>query len=60
MSTLILLYLILLVDDHRKDRAKAVEILNKDLKVFKTINEDLFKEMTLLLTMGNFRYFSTL
>ncbi|KAL7603546.1 hypothetical protein Lser_V15G17708 [Lactuca serriola] len=38
-----------------KDRAKAVEILNKDLKVFKTINEDLFKEMTLLLTMGNFR-----
>ncbi|KVI06043.1 CTLH, C-terminal LisH motif-containing protein [Cynara cardunculus var. scolymus] len=39
----------------RKDHAKALEILNNELKVFKTFNEDLFKEMTLLLTMGNFR-----
>ncbi|KAI3521224.1 hypothetical protein L1887_10685 [Cichorium endivia] len=39
----------------KKDRVKALEILNKDLKVFKTLNEDLFKEMTLLLTMGDFR-----
>lgn len=39
----------------RHDRAKAVEILVKDLKVFATFNEDLFKEITLLLTLENFR-----
>ncbi|XP_057957673.1 topless-related protein 2 [Malania oleifera] len=39
----------------RKDRAKAVEILVKDLKVFSTFNEELYKEITLLLTMENFR-----
>lgn len=40
----------------RRDHARAVEILTKDLKVFSTFNEDLFKEITLLLTLGNFRY----
>ena len=40
----------------RKDRAKAVEILVKDLKVFSAFNEDLFKEITQLLTLENFRY----
>ncbi|XVF28270.1 hypothetical protein REPUB_Repub15cG0015300 [Reevesia pubescens] len=39
----------------RNDRAKAVEILVKDLKVFSTFNEELYKEITLLLTMENFR-----
>ncbi|XAR67781.1 hypothetical protein NMG60_11002680 [Bertholletia excelsa] len=39
----------------KRDHAKAVEILVKDLKVFSTFNEDLFKEITLLLTLGNFR-----
>ncbi|KAL5568176.1 hypothetical protein UlMin_024751 [Ulmus minor] len=39
----------------RKDRAKAVEILVKDLKVFSSFNEDLFKEITQLLTLDNFR-----
>ncbi|XP_059291253.1 topless-related protein 4 isoform X2 [Lycium ferocissimum] len=39
----------------RNDQAKAVEILVKDLKVFSTFNEDLFKEITLLLTLQNFR-----
>ncbi|KAB2009822.1 hypothetical protein ES319_D10G193800v1 [Gossypium barbadense] len=39
----------------RNDRAKAVEILVKDLKVFSTFNEELFKEITHLLTLGNFR-----
>lgn len=28
----------------------------KDLKVFSTFNEELFKEITLLLTLQNFRY----
>ncbi|KAL2534036.1 Topless-related protein 4 [Abeliophyllum distichum] len=37
------------------DHAKAVEILTKDLKVFSTFNEGLFKEMTMLLTLKNFR-----
>lgn len=41
---------------HRHDRAKAVEILVKDLKVFATFNEELFKEITQLLTLENFRY----
>ncbi|KAL5574531.1 hypothetical protein UlMin_016230 [Ulmus minor] len=41
------------LDKH--DRSKAVEILVKDLKVFATFNEDLFKEITQLLTLENFR-----
>ncbi|KAH7547411.1 hypothetical protein FEM48_Zijuj01G0306800 [Ziziphus jujuba var. spinosa] len=41
------------LDKH--DNAKAVEILVKDLKVFATFNEDLFKEITMLLTLANFR-----
>ncbi|XP_047970386.1 protein TOPLESS-RELATED PROTEIN 2-like isoform X1 [Salvia hispanica] len=39
----------------RDDRPKAVEILVKDLKVFASFNEDLFKEITQLLTLDNFR-----
>lgn len=40
----------------RRDRAKAVDILVKDLKVFAGFNEDLFKEITLLLTLDDFRF----
>ncbi|KAM7257659.1 hypothetical protein ACFE04_013400 [Oxalis oulophora] len=40
---------------HGHDRSKAVEILVKDLKVFSTFNEELFKEITQLLTLENFR-----
>ncbi|KAH7427885.1 hypothetical protein KP509_10G065300 [Ceratopteris richardii] len=39
----------------RQDRAKAVDILVKDLKVFASFNEDLYKEITQLLTLENFR-----
>ncbi|XP_022755149.1 topless-related protein 4-like [Durio zibethinus] len=39
----------------KRDRAKAVEILVKDLKVFSAFNEELFKEITHLLTLENFR-----
>ncbi|XP_044498698.1 topless-related protein 2-like isoform X2 [Mangifera indica] len=39
----------------RHDRAKAVEILVKDLKNFSTFNEELYKEITQLLTLENFR-----
>ncbi|XP_009801463.1 protein TOPLESS-RELATED PROTEIN 2-like isoform X1 [Nicotiana sylvestris] len=39
----------------KNDRVKAVEILVKDLKVFASFNEDLFKEITQLLTLDNFR-----
>lgn len=39
----------------RDDRAKAAEILVKDLKVFKTFNDELYKEITQLLTLENFR-----
>ncbi|KAG8656222.1 protein TOPLESS [Manihot esculenta] len=41
------------LDKH--DRSKAVDILVKDLKVFSTFNEELFKEITQLLTLENFR-----
>ncbi|KAG5115177.1 hypothetical protein JHK84_041290 [Glycine max] len=41
------------LDKH--DRSKAVEILVKDLKVFATFNDELFKEITQLLTLENFR-----
>ncbi|KAL0342139.1 UNVERIFIED_CONTAM: protein TOPLESS [Sesamum calycinum] len=41
------------LDKH--DRSKAVEILVKDLKVFASFNEELFKEITQLLTLENFR-----
>ena len=39
----------------KKNRAAAVEILMNDLKVFATFNEDLYKEISLLLTLENFR-----
>ncbi|KAK8671171.1 hypothetical protein V6N13_037776 [Hibiscus sabdariffa] len=39
----------------RNDKAKAVEILVKDLKVFSTSHEELYKEITQLLTLENFR-----
>ncbi|KAK6153757.1 hypothetical protein DH2020_013396 [Rehmannia glutinosa] len=39
----------------KNDRSKAVEILVKDLKVFSSFNEELFKEITQLLTLENFR-----
>uniref|UniRef100_A0A7C9EJ69 CTLH domain-containing protein n=2 Tax=Opuntia streptacantha TaxID=393608 RepID=A0A7C9EJ69_OPUST len=39
----------------RQDKAKAVEILVTDLKVFSTFNEELYKEITQLLTLNNFR-----
>uniref|UniRef100_A0A7N0U966 CTLH domain-containing protein n=1 Tax=Kalanchoe fedtschenkoi TaxID=63787 RepID=A0A7N0U966_KALFE len=39
----------------RQDRAKAAEILVKDLKIFASFNEELFKEITHLLTLDNFR-----
>ncbi|XP_050366867.1 protein TPR3-like [Argentina anserina] len=39
----------------RHDRAAAVDILVKDLKVFESLNEELFKEITQLLTLNNFR-----
>lgn len=39
----------------RQDKAKGVEILVNDLKVFSSFNEDLFKEITQLLTLNNFR-----
>ncbi|KAI4346275.1 hypothetical protein L6164_013341 [Bauhinia variegata] len=39
----------------RQDKARAVEILVKDLKVFQTFNEELYKEITQLLTLDNFR-----
>ncbi|XP_017983146.1 PREDICTED: topless-related protein 1 isoform X1 [Theobroma cacao] len=37
------------------DRAKALDILMKDLKVFAAGNEELFREMTQLLTLDDFR-----
>ncbi|XP_022748365.1 topless-related protein 3-like isoform X2 [Durio zibethinus] len=39
----------------RQEKAKAVEILVTDLKVFCTFNEELYKEITQLLTLNNFR-----
>ncbi|KAG0559967.1 hypothetical protein M758_10G138100 [Ceratodon purpureus] len=39
----------------KQDRAKAVDILVKDLKVFSSFNEELYKEITQLLTLDNFR-----
>ncbi|KAF3324733.1 Ramosa1 enhancer locus 2 protein [Carex littledalei] len=45
------------LDKH--DRAKAVEILVKDLKVFSTFNEELYKEITQLLTLDNFRFMAS-
>jgi len=39
----------------RKDRSKAVDILVKDLKVFASYNEELYKEITQLLTLEDFR-----
>ncbi|KAK8523546.1 hypothetical protein V6N12_048064 [Hibiscus sabdariffa] len=37
------------------NRGQAVDILVKDLKVFSAFNEELFKEITHLMTLGDFR-----
>ncbi|GMP63990.1 hypothetical protein CsSME_00025459 [Camellia sinensis var. sinensis] len=37
-----------------QDKAKAVDILVNELKVFSTFNEELYKEITQLSTLGNF------
>nr|ABK24544.1 unknown [Picea sitchensis] len=39
----------------KQDREKALEILVKDLKVFSSFNEELFKQITQLLPLDNFR-----
>ncbi|KAL2340705.1 hypothetical protein Fmac_008645 [Flemingia macrophylla] len=39
----------------RQDKAKAIEILVDDLKVFSTFTEELYKEITQLITLSNFR-----
>ncbi|XP_047328825.1 topless-related protein 3-like isoform X2 [Impatiens glandulifera] len=39
----------------KQDKAKAVDILVTDLKVFSTFNEELYKEITQLITLTNFR-----
>ncbi|KAE8660205.1 hypothetical protein F3Y22_tig00116958pilonHSYRG00293 [Hibiscus syriacus] len=39
----------------RQEKAKALEILTTDLKVFSTFNDELYKEITQLLTLNNFR-----
>ncbi|KAK0572056.1 hypothetical protein LWI29_025480 [Acer saccharum] len=39
----------------RNERGQAVEILVNDLKVFANYNEDLYKEITHLVTLENFR-----
>lgn len=41
---------------YRREHSKAVEILRKDLKLFESFNESLYKEITHLLTLRNFRY----
>ncbi|CAK9188200.1 unnamed protein product [Ilex paraguariensis] len=46
------------LDKH--DTAKALDILVKDLKVFAPSNEELYKEMTHLLTLDDFRKHSSL
>ncbi|KAK3411058.1 hypothetical protein EUGRSUZ_J03067 [Eucalyptus grandis] len=39
----------------RRDDAKAAKILRNDLKAFSTYNEELFKEMAMLLSLHDFR-----
>ncbi|KAG2334403.1 hypothetical protein Bca52824_005583 [Brassica carinata] len=39
----------------KRDDAKAVNTLRKDLRMFAPFSEDLFKEMTLLLSLDDFR-----
>jgi len=39
----------------RDDKARAVEILVKDLKIFSTYNNDLYSKIINLITLDNFR-----
>ncbi|KAF8393174.1 hypothetical protein HHK36_021415 [Tetracentron sinense] len=43
------------VHNCRRDRAKALDILVKELKVFSTFNDGVFKQLTELLFLENFR-----
>ncbi|KAG5048395.1 hypothetical protein JHK85_009498 [Glycine max] len=49
-----------LVVSYRDDRAKALDILIKDLKVFSSGHEELFNEMTQLLIINNIREHASL
>lgn len=40
----------------RKCRAEALDVLTNDLQVFAKRNEELFKEITQLMTFDNIRY----
>lgn len=40
---------------YRGDRTKAADYLVKDLKVFSSFNDELYKELTHLITLDNFR-----
>lgn len=51
----VLCFFFLLVFSYRSDRGKAIDILRKDLKVFASFNEELYKEMVQLLALENFR-----
>lgn len=39
----------------RKDRHAAIDVLADELRVFRPYSEELYREMTMLLTMDNFR-----
>lgn len=45
----------LLTHARRGDRHVAIDVLTNELRVFRPYSEDLYREMTMLLTMDNFR-----
>lgn len=44
----------------RKDRSKAVQILNNDLRVFRDINPGVYRQITELVILDDFRWFFSL
>ena len=41
--------------DYRNDKAEAVEILVKDLRRYAAYNGEIYKDLTQLITLRNFR-----
>jgi len=40
---------------HRRDHAEAVKILKADLRIFQTLNNEIYQELTSLLALDDFR-----
>jgi hypothetical protein len=44
---------------YRRDHSEAVKILKTDLRIFQTLNNEIYQELTSLLALDDFRWIIT-